>query len=94
MTERTFFIILASIVLAALVICMARYTVKRKFAVKDGAAEIRITLVVSEGIYDEINENWEARAILKNGLTETMEKIQNVRDSRRKAAGRREENQA
>lgn len=88
MTERTFFIILASIALAALVICMARYTAKRKFAAKDGAAEIRITLVVSEEIYDEIHENWEARAILKNGLKETMEKIKNVRDNRRK-----EENQ-
>lgn len=87
MTERTFFIILASIVLAALVICMTRYTAKKKFAAKDGAAEIRITLVVSEEIYDGIHENWEARAILKNGLTETMEKIKNVRENRRRTDG-------
>lgn len=93
MTERTFFIILASIVLAALVICVTRYTAKRKFAAKDGAAEIRLTLVVDEEICDEIHENWEARAILKNGIMETLEKIQNVRDSRRKDDGRREADQ-
>lgn len=80
MSETSYYIIAA--VMAAVIILMARYTAMKKFGPEDGRAEIRISIVTDENINREIEENWEARAVLKNGITTALEEIQKMSERR------------
>lgn len=80
MSETSYYIIAA--VMAAVIILMARYTAMKKFGPEDGRAEIRISIVTDENINKEIEENWEARAVLKNGIATALEEIQKMSERR------------
>lgn len=80
MSETSYYIIAA--VMAAVIILMARYTAMKKFGPEDGRAEIRISIVTDENINREIEENWEARAVLKNGITTALDEIQKMSERR------------
>lgn len=80
MSETSYYIIAA--VMAAVIILMARYTAMKKFGPEDGRAEIRISIVTDETINREIEENWEARAVLKNGIYTALDEIQKMSERR------------
>lgn len=80
MSETSYYIIAA--VMAAVIILMARYTAMKKFGPEDERAEIRISIVTDENINREIKENWEARAVLKNGITTALDEIQKMSERR------------
>lgn len=80
MSETSYYIIAA--VMAAAIILMARYTAMKKFGPEDGRAEIRISIVTDENINREIEENWEARAVLKNGIITALDEIQKMSERR------------
>ncbi len=54
----------------------------KKFGPEDERAEIRISIVTDENINREIEENWEARAVLKNGITAALDEIQKMSERR------------
>lgn len=80
MSETSYYIIAA--VMAAVIILMSRYTAMKKFGPEDGRAEIRISIVTDETINREIEENWEARAVLKNGIYTALDEIQKMSERR------------
>ena len=80
MSETSYYIIAA--VMAAVIILMARYTAMKKFGPEDGRAEIRISIMTDENINREIEENWEAGAVLKNGITTALDEIQKMSERR------------
>lgn len=81
MSETSYYII-AAVMVAAVIILMARYTAMKKFGPEDERAEIRISIVTDENINREIKENWEARAVLKNGITTALDEIQKMSERR------------
>lgn len=81
MSETSYYII-AEVMVAAVIILMARYTAMKKFGPEDGMEEIRISIVTDENINREIKENWEARAVLKNGITTALDEIQEMSERR------------